>query len=84
MDAPQVTVFDPRYPWASIAHALEYYDALPRIVVVPEAPAPSFSVDGATVVVREAADVDGVVCGGRQAVDATAKAVWLAKIRRTG
>jgi len=82
MNDPQIAVFDARHPWPSIAHALEYYDGVPRVVVVPEAPAPSFCVDGVTVLVHEAADAPGVVCDGRQAVDDDAKAVWLARARR--
>jgi len=39
-------------------------------------------VDGVTVLVRESADVPGVACSGRQAVDDDAKAVWLAKARQ--
>jgi len=81
-DQSQTTVFDPKCPWPSIAHALEYYDGVPRVVVVPEAPAASFCVDGVTVLVRESADVPGVACSGRQAVDDDAKEVWLAKARR--
>jgi len=77
-----MTVFDPKCPWPSIAHALEYYDGVPRVIVMPEAPAASFCVDGVTVPIRESPDVLGVACGGRQEVDDDAKVVWLAKMRR--
>jgi len=77
-----MTVFDPRHPWPSIAHALEYYDGVPRVVVVPEAPAASFCVDGVTVLVRQSTDVPGVACSGRQVVDGDAKEVWMTRARR--
>lgn len=80
--AEVVSVWDGNYPWASIAHAVEYYLGVPEVVVVPLAPAVSFAVDGVTVVIREAADVPGVACRGHQMVDPDAKTLWLTKARR--
>ena len=77
-----VSVFDAAYPWASIAHAVQRWPGVPRVVMVPCAPAGSFRVDGVTVDIREDGDVPGVACAGHQDVDPDAKDVWLVKARR--
>lgn len=79
----RASVWDPRCPWASIAHALQYWEDVPEVVSVPDdPPAASFSVDGAVVEIRRADDVLGVVCWGYQEVDPDIKAIWLARARR--
>ncbi len=79
----KASVWDPRCPWASIAHALQFRPGVPQVVGVPgDPPAPSFSVDSAVVEIRQADDVLGVVCWGHQEVNPDAKLIWLARARR--
>lgn len=78
-----MSIWDDKAPWASIAHAFEWWDGAPEIIAVPgDPPAPSFSVDGVTVQVRRVDDLLGVACWGHQAVGKDAKELCLLRMRR--